>query len=234
MSKNEVALAEDLSTMYPVLSADSDVAEVLAENLGGDDFSPHELDQLKTPSGGGSAWEIESLDGETEIMKVVNGIIVHTQMRRAFYETELDEGGGNNPPDCSSEDGVTGKCDDEVGLGGVCADCPHSQYATALKGKGQRCKQSRVMYVMRPGSFLPIVIKVPASSLKAAKKYLLKLAGAGKVYTSVITSFGLEKLKNDDGIDYSGILFSMKEKLSPEHAASAKAISASLKKSVER
>lgn len=229
MSKQEAAVYEDLGEMYPVLSADSDVAEVLAENLGGDSFSAYELDQLKTPSGGGGVWSLESLDGEDEILKTVEGIIVFTQIQRAFYEVELDEGGGGNPPDCTSSDCVLG-----IGTpGGACADCEYSQYGSAEKGEGQRCKQSRTMYVVRPGQFLPIALKVPASSLKNAKKYLLKLAGAGLPYTSVVTSFGLEKLKNKDGIAYSGITFSVAQKLNPKYKDAVKAMSASLKSAVE-
>ena len=229
---NEVAKVEDLGSMYPVLSGESEVAEILAENLGGDSFSPFELDQLKTPAGGGAAWELESLDGEPEILKTVEGIIIYTQMQRAFYEQEIDEGGGGNPPDCSSSDAIIGSCAEEVGLGGECSACPHAQYGSAIKGDGQRCKQSRIMYVVRPGQFLPVALKVPASSLKNAKKYLLKLAGAGLPYTSVVTSFGLEKLKNNDGIAYSGITFSVSQRLTPEHKEAVKAMAVSFKGAV--
>lgn len=225
MAKNEVATIEELSGMYPVLQPDSDVAEILATNLGGDDFSPYELDQIKTPAGGGQAWTLESLDGEDEIVKTVEGIIIFTQMQRAFYESDIDDGGGGNPPDCRSNDTVIG-----IGEpGGPCVECPYSQYGSAVKGEGQRCKQSRIMYVVRPGQFLPVALKVSASSLKAAKKYLLQLAGRGYQYTSVITSFGLEKDKNADGIAYSRVTFAMVQKLDQTQAVAVKAVSESFK-----
>lgn len=228
--KNEVVVVEDLSAMYPVLSGDSEVVEILAENLSGDSFSPFELDQLKVPSGGMVSWEVETLDGGFEAVKTIEGIVIFTQMQRAFYEVELDddEVSSGNPPDCVSQDCVVGKGKP----GGECAACEYAEYGSAIKGDGQRCKQSRIMYVVRPGQFLPAALKVPASSLKAAKKYLLKLAGAGLPYTSVVTSFGLEKLKSNSGIAYSGITFSVDQKLDPQYKGVVKAMAESFKAAI--
>jgi len=68
--------------------------------------------------------------------------------------------------------------------------------------------------------------------LKAAKRYLLRLASQGLPYYAAITSLTLSKSKNDDGIAYYEVVFSMNEKLPPDAVESVKAIADSLKNAI--
>ena len=228
MSK-EVAVISDngLGEMYPMLSGDADALEVISENLGDEDFKPHELQQLRAPSGGGTAFEIETLDGESDVVKTVEGIILSHQFQRAYHKISYDESGGE-APDCQSEDCKTGIGDP----GGDCLTCPFAQYESAEKGKGQACQQSRVLYLLRPGQFVPMAVKVPPASFKSCKKYLLKLASDGLPYYSVTSVIGLEADKNEAGLKFSRLTFQVGQKLSPEQKAAVKAASQSLKAAI--
>ena len=194
---NSTALVElkDFAVMLP----DVNVHEVIASNLGGDSLAISDLDRVKVPAGGGKVWSVPTITGE-EDLKELDIVLVHTCLTRAFWEKEFS--GENSPPDCYSPDSMTG-----IGNpGGLCVDCALSKYESG-KGKAQACTQKRPLFMLRPDSMLPMVLHVPPTSLGNAKKYLVRLAGAGKSLYSVVTRLTLEKVKSNDGIDYSRIVF---------------------------
>ncbi len=188
------------------------VATIIKDNVG--TITAADLDRVRVPAGGGMAWEIPTLEG-VEQEKELAGVIVEQREVRAFWASEFT--GGNAPPECASPDG-------EVGFGepgGVCASCPMATFGTARggEGKGQACRLMRLLFLLRPESLLPMVLVVPPSSLKAIRQYMLRLASGATPYHVVVTSFTLEKTKNDTGIVFSRIVPTLKERLSPEEAS---------------
>jgi len=228
MAKNEVAVVGNVAEMYPVLAGgDINVAEVLAENLGGESLGALDLPMIKVPGGTSpAAWAVETIDGD-EIVKDLQGILVGTSLQRTFYKESFDDGGGQ-PPDCTSKDCITGVGDP----GGECDKCPYSQFGSADNGDGQACSMSRIFYMLLPGQFLPTAVRIPPSSLKMAKKYLLRLASQGLPYYSVITSLTLNKTKNAGGTAYYEIVFSMAERLPADAVAGVKEIAESLRSAI--
>lgn len=162
---------------------------VIQENIGNDRITDRDLDRITLPGQGAINWNIPTLDGE-QSMPHIDGIIVHWTMPRAYWEKNLDEGDGAAPPDCSSEDGNIGVGDP----GGVCADCQFNQWGSAAKGTGKACKEKRLLFFLREGDLLPIVIQAPATSIRPIKQYLIRLASSGVHYWAVQTRLSLEKV----------------------------------------
>jgi hypothetical protein len=186
---------------YPVLRADAtDAIEAMRENLGGSAISPYDLDRIKVPAGGSTTWSVPTLAGE-EDAKTIAGIIVHHQTARGYWRQSLDESGGGTPPDCASHDGQYGVGDP----GGACARCPMNEWGSKGSGRGKACQERHLLFVLREGEFLPILVNVPPSSLGAVTKLLLRLTSKGVPYFGVVVELGLARDKSGDGITYSKI-----------------------------
>ena len=72
------------------------------------------LPRVTIPGGEGRQWLVKGLRGE-ERFDELTGVIVHQQTSRTYYASAYS--GGGKPPDCSSNDGITGS----PGVGGVIA-----------------------------------------------------------------------------------------------------------------
>jgi len=122
-----------------------------------------------------------------------------------------------------SEDGLVGVSSRE-GLGGECASCPLNRFNSEVRpdgtrGRGKACKNMRRLFIMRPGTVLPLLLVVPPTSLKQVRQYFLRLAGTGIPYYGVITKLALVQQKSGDGITYSQIQPQLGARLSPEEIA---------------
>lgn len=201
-----------------------ELKEVLQENLGGEAISAFELDRVKVPSGGGTTWEVPTLEG-VEDAKAIEGVVIYFKNQNAYWKEKYD--GQNNPPNCVSNDGMVG-----IGTpGGDCAVCPLNAFGS--EGKGKACKNMRPLFVLREGDVLPLVLTLPPTSLKDARKYFLRLASKGIPYYGVITEITLDKDKNENGITYSKAKLSLKGRLDPDTVKKLKAFQDSLKPALD-
>jgi hypothetical protein len=201
-----------------------ELKEVLQENLGGEAISAFELDRVKVPSGGGTTWEVPTLEG-VEDAKAIEGVVIYFKNQNAYWKEKYD--GQNNPPNCVSNDGMVG-----IGTpGGDCAVCPLNAFGS--EGKGKACKNMRTLFVLREGDVLPLVLTLPPTSLKDARKYFLRLASKGIPYYGVITEITLDKDKNENGITYSKAKLSLKGRLDPDTVKKLKAFQDSLKPALD-
>jgi len=203
---------------------DTSVLAAIQENLGGAGLSPSDLERIKFPSGGAQFWEIPTLDGETEPVKAVEGIILHNRNERVYWADEFT--GAGTPPDCSSKDCIRG-----IGTpGGSCLTCPYAQWGSDPKGgDGQACKQIGVQVILRPGESLPMVVQIPPASLDPMKKFMVKLAAKKMAYRDCIVSLNLEKAQNKAGISYSKVKPKILGVLPPEARAKIAVYAESLK-----
>lgn len=208
---------------YNALVSSEGIKQVLQENVGGD-LSPFDLDRVKIPAGGGTTWNIPTIDGEVE-SKDLTGVVVGWSDKRVFWRDSYS--GNNTPPDCYSEDGEHGIGDP----GGNCLVCPMAKFGTARegKGRGQACKQIRLLFMMSKESILPFVVSLPPTSVQAIRKYFLRLAGNVIHYSAVETELKLEKTKNQDGIEYSRISASVCRRLDSEAAGKSRKYADELK-----
>ena len=119
---------------FAVLANQNVLNEALADDCQGLEFS---FDRVKLPAGG-TAFEIPSAEGEdSEMAKDITGVIVYNHPAYAYYHDKYT--GGNNPPDCSSFDGVNG-----IGNpGGNCQNCPYNKFGSG-DGQSKLCKNKRI------------------------------------------------------------------------------------------
>ncbi len=210
------------------------VQAAIAENVGVGGITEFDFDRIKIPAGGGLAFNVTTLEGETA-EKTITGVIALARDSRAYWKVPLDLSGGNTPPDCHSNDGLVGIATTPQGHGGECAKCALAQFGSDPKsGRGQACKAIRQLFILRGDSLLPVVLALPPTSLKPAKQYMLRLAGQGVPYWSVLTKIGLEQAQNAGGIKYSRATFVFAGMLTEEQRAKAKQYSDMLKPLVTR
>lgn len=216
----------------------TDLMEILQENVGGQ-ITEFDLQRAKVPTGGMTAWVLPSLDGEDEIATNIDGILVYHREPRAYWEKSIDEGGGNNPPDCSSADGKLG--DGMYGVGstahpsGDCATCPMAEWGSKDHGesRGQACKQMKLVFLLRPESLLPMALFLPPTSIRPVRQYLLGLASEGQHYSSAVTRLSLEKERSGDGIEYAKVKLTRLSTLGDEEVRSVREYSQGIRSALD-
>lgn len=195
---------------YAVVKQDTtELVAVMQENLGDGGLSAFDLPKVKIPTGGAQSWEVPTLDGG-ESVKALEGVIVYWREPRAYWVQNFDESGGGTPPDCSSNEGKIGHGVWGVGSeqhpDGKCPTCPMAEWGSDPRGgKGQACKQMRLLFMLQPDKLLPLAMFLPPTSIKPIKDYFLALSTEGIRYSSVITRLELDKAKGGPtgNIDYS-------------------------------
>ena len=224
--KTESAVATVAS--WAVMQSDpAALGEILATNMGPGGLSVFDLDTIKTPAGGGTSFLVPSVDGEEEA-KELRGVIVGFKDLRSYWRTGFDESGGGTPPDCASQDMVHGEGDP----GGDCARFPFSKFGTS--GRAQACTQRRLLFLLREGDLLPLVVSVSPASLKVVRQFFLRLASHATPYYGVVSNVSLARDKNKDGIAYSKILIQAAGRLAPEETARMHQYAEALRPSLER
>lgn len=250
---------------YAIMHTDpAELRDAIAAASNGQRINPFELDVIRVPSGGMTAWTIPDVIEGERIEKSIEGIVVLQRTIRSWWRVGFDEragaGVGKQPPDCSSQDGIwgTGRPDghpdlsdydpsqaqfayetyDENGkqVGGpaaiqryACEVCPLAQFGSGKDGRGQACRQNRLLFLLTAESALPSVIKVPPSSLKLVQGFLLKLSGRAIKPWGAVLAFGLRKTQGAAGIEYAEIIPSFVGKLDPEALARIEATAEALR-----
>jgi hypothetical protein len=195
----------------------------LADGEEVDEFS---LPRVKIPAGGATTWEVPTLAGMTP-MRELEGIVVYFKLTRSYWPDKEPTG---TPPTCRSHDSIIGIGDP----GGQCRTCPLAQFGSADDGAGQACGLKEIWFLLRPESFLPVVLSLPAMSLKAAKQYRFgQLGSAGVQISSVMTSIKLEADTNGTGKKYSRAVPTLAGILTQEEAQAARDYALSMRNTFE-
>lgn len=226
---------ELIASSYRALSVPSQqLTTFLRENIGSQGLKPFDLDKIKVPGGGAISWEVPTLEGPKPF-QVIEGIVIHFKDVRSYWKEKFGTGGGNVPPDCNSEDGLTG-----VGKpGGNCQTCPLAQFGSATNEKGdpaagQACRQIRLMLFLREESMIPMLVVIPPSSSKNVRQYFLRLISNGYPYYGVTTQLRLEKAKSAGGVNYSQATFAMGRKLEQKEFEQVQVIGLAMKELFSR
>jgi hypothetical protein len=98
-------------------------------------------------------------------------VIVHHQPKNVYYRDAYT--GESVQPDCVSADGKTGV---RTATGAVadCQKCKYNQFGSAESGQGKACQNRMDLYILTEDSMFPVILNLPATSLKAFKEYLAK------------------------------------------------------------
>lgn len=192
----------------------ADFQEMIEENTEGE-LGFKSFEQIKVPGSGMTFWSLLDENGEEISEKFFEGVIITKQKTRAYWEKDDDDDDSmkNKTPICHSFDGVTGS------KYGDCKSCPYSKFTKeGKKNIPPKCKERQLLYVLRKGAMLPVVLNVPRTSIKHLKEYGARLLSMGKRLSGVITKFELVKVQSNDGQDYSEIRFSMSQPIKKEEA----------------
>lgn len=206
---DKLAKATDAPTQIIPSDVDlSGIQEAMAdsgEKLGVQDFT-----KLKVPSGDGApVFCIESVDG-IQTPATVDCIIIDQQPINVYFDTPYD--GDKVPPTCVSPDGIKG-----VGTpGGDCATCPKNQWQSDKNERGKACANRRHVLALVEGEVFPIFINMPPTSIKSFRTYLRGLIKKTLLMSNCITRIGLEKTKNENGLDYFSMTFTLVGTVTPE------------------
>lgn len=227
-----------IGTRFPALAGqDSEALDIVRANIGDGELNVLDLDAIGIPPGGGTSWEIPSLEGSTSV-KELEGVIVAWRSPRTYYMLSIDESGGGQPPDCSSDDGVFGNGlfgpGSEGNPTGKCESCPMNVWGSADgDSKGKACREARQLFMLTEGSVLPLSVSLPPTSIRPLKQYMLRLASSGTFYYGVTTKLALEP-QSSGGRKWSVAIPSLGERLEPAQVEAAKAVGESLRAAMSR
>lgn len=195
------------------------VRELVASGIGAFDFK-----RVRVPAGGATTWEIQTARGDESTRELDCVVLAVQGGLRTWWRTSFDESGGGSPPDCQSVDGMTGRginSLDPNATPGVhdCGRCPWNVWGSA-RGKAasnaKDCRESAMLYILRPGGRLPMFVNVPPTSLKALRSWRMDLIDGGCDYTDVVARLSLARVQSERGIPYAAIQFGFARNTTPE------------------
>ena len=219
-------IAEFKPPETPELS--EEVKADLAEDMEG---LTAQFDRVKIPSAGGIAWELPG--DNSDVSKEIVGVIIDHHACNAYYKGKYV--GGNEPPDCSSMDTVTGY--DRQGKSYSCAACEFNQFGSEQRddgkeGKGKACKNMRRVYLLQGSSddAFPWLITIPPTSLKNFSNFMVKrVVSRGLRSFDVVIKLTLNKAESTDKITYSQVNFAVVGAIDPDMREGMKAYSQSIR-----
>ena len=201
-------------------------------------LSNFQLNQLRIPAGGMTAWEVESLEGTTVEQELEVVLLAMKGNQKSWWAVPIEEGGAGVPPSCSSTDGRTG-----IGVNTLAADaapgehscheCNWNQFGTARNGSNAKdCSDFALLFFFTKGSRIPSLLTVPPTSLRKLQGYVLKLIDAGKRMEGCVTTMRLVKAQSGGGIQYSQLDLGWKADLDESAGAAMRDVSTEFRKRI--
>jgi hypothetical protein len=122
-------------------------------------------------------------------------VAVNPNKSKVYYDRGFEEGSVAKPT-CYSNDGVAPAADAEDPQSNKCATCPHNQWGSRITdngGKGKACGDSMRLAISAPDQLNdPMLLRVPAASLKTLGQYGGQLAKRGVEPQHVVTRIGFD------------------------------------------
>lgn len=145
--------------------------------------------------------------GEDDPASSLEVVIVRANPKRSkvYYATGFTEG-ENAKPTCYSNNGEKPEEDSQVKQHSQCVSCPHNQWGSKITESGTKsksCTDSRrlaIATVQTPGD--PMMLRVPAASIKNLEEYGKMLAARGLPPQAVVTKIGF-----DHSVAYPSLTF---------------------------
>lgn len=187
-------------------------------------IGPFGLSQIRVPAGGALSWEIDALTGKQERKELEVVIAAMRANLRKWYREPFGQGQAG-PPNCSTEDGITGLGVNTLAGGEParheCATCAWNQWGSSRRGGGSKakdCSEYILAAVIQTDALLPDLLSIPASSIKALQQYGLQLMKSGKAPWTVVTKLRLER-ETEGSLKWSVIAPEFVRDLSPDERA---------------
>ena len=195
----------------------SNALEILRENLKNQPLSFQLFDVVKSPSGGATVFSVPGL-ARDEIEKELTGIILDYTTPRAYWDSSDPVEG--TPPACMSANSIVSQD------GKICAHCPFNDFGSKDgESNAKACKESVLLYLLRPDNIIPLLVRVPISSKTRFLRYSTRLVSMLTPISGVVTKITLERATSKTGKPYAQYHFEAVSVLSPEETAQAKVFS---------
>ncbi len=205
-------LQKPMDTCYMALH--NNALDIIRENLKNQPLSFDFFDIVKSPSGGSTVFSVPGLAGE-DAAKELTGIILDYTTPRAYWDTPDPVEG--TPPTCLSQNSIISQD------GKACARCPYNDFGSKDgESNAKACKESVLIFLLRPDSIMPLLVRVPVTSKARFLKYATRLIGTLTPINGVVTKITLEKTTSKSGKPYALFNFETVSILNPEEAARAK------------
>lgn len=225
---NLAEIGKDFSNFnLPVIIDGSDfTSEELADEMDGLHLN---FQRVKIPAGGSLQFELPGDDPENpEYARTLEGVIIYNHAANAFW-AEGNEEDENETPLCSAVDGKLG-CGEP---GGDCITCALNKFGSGENGKGKACKNTRVLYLLCDGEFMPMQITLPPTSIKPFNDfYNIAFATRRRGICGSVVSIGLKRVDNGSNT-YSIATFKKLYDFSGEKLSQSKAYSESFKAQIK-
>ena len=214
---------------------DSDAVQFALDTFRDVGVSRGDLTRIKTPSGGGTAFQVPGIAGDSYEPTIECTIGFAKMNQRAWYAVPFSASGGGTRPSCSSEDGVNARGfinineavealarieggeevelpENRCGIPGKAGCCPWNEWGSRRRddgseSKGKDCGESVHIFLYMKDQVLPILLTIGSTSVKPFKDYVIGLVKTRRRVTSVVTRIGIEPDTTDGGLDYSKLTF---------------------------
>ena len=210
--QESIHLPADTGSDYIALTHNA--LDIIRENLKNQPLSFQLFDLVKSPSGGSTVFSVPGLSGD-EAERELTGIILDYTTPRAYWDTPDPVEG--TPPTCMSKNSLISED------GKPCAHCPFNDFGSKDgESNAKACKESVLLFLLRPDSIFPLLVRVPVTSKILFLKYTTRLVSRLTPLSSVVTRITLEKATSRAGKPYALFQFDAVGILSPEEAAKAR------------
>lgn len=207
--------AED--SKFLALRPDSDVREALMANLGpGETLQASDLPRVPTPAGGAKVWSWVDSGNNEQTAKSIDGLLVAVLPRGTLWGSEDPQ--GKVSPVLVTYDLMTAtRVNDDIGDldADVLESCrigdrlydwrrlPYNQYGSASNGRAKRCKESRLLAILRENEAWPLLVAAGVGSFKTVLPFVRRLPVP---HFRAVVSLTLDKVENAGGQPYSQIV----------------------------
>ena len=198
---------------YAALS--NNALSVIRENLKNQPLALDFFDVVKSPSGGSTVFSVPGLNGDEPETELTGIILDYTTPRAYWHTPEPVEG---TPPDCMSVNSIISAD------GKSCARCPYNDFGSKDgESNAKACKESVLLFLLRPNTILPLLVRVPVTSKNRFLKYTTRLAGALTPINGVVTRITLERATSKGGKPFALFKFEVGSTLDMDTTMQAKA-----------
>jgi hypothetical protein len=152
----------------------------------------------------GKVWHIVEGDKRTlvtnddgEAKGSIEGVILkaNPHLSKLYYQSGYEEG-SNEKPTCYSNDGLAPPADVQDRQSDTCATCPHNVWGSRISengAKGRACSDLRRLAFAPLGALdMPMLLRVPAATLKELAAYATMLDRRKTLYQTVVTKISFD------------------------------------------
>ena len=183
--------------------------------------------RVKIPGGGVPQFKMPGEDPDHPVYTgEIEGVILFNHSANACWP-EGSEYDDNTPPQCQSLDGKQGHGDPGI----LCASCGYNEFGSS--GKGKLCKNMRMLYILRSGDAIPLLLSLPPTSIRPFKNFVNMAFALRRrpVYGSLV-KITLKPVSNN-GNEYSVASFTKVRDFAGEELAGIVAYAENFRKMVK-